>query len=776
VSRLKYFVLAVLLLLVLGAGGGWAFLASSLPRTSGTLVLAELTAPVSVVRDSADVPTIRAQNTQDLYVALGFVHAQERLFQMDQQRRVVQGRLSEVFGAKALTTDRALRTLGLYRHAAASVPLISPEFMDVLSAYAAGVNAFLDSGKRLPIEFTLLGYRPDRWRPADSLAMGKLLALQLSGNYRRELLRARLAQRLDAEQINQLFPQYPKEAPVTLAKLAELTRDQPLDRMLDELPELIGPKQASNNWVVDGAHSVTGKPLLANDPHLDYSAPIIWYLTRLEAPDLTLTGATMAGAPLVILGHNGQIAWGYTTTNADVEDVFVEKLDPADPTRYLTPEGSRPFELINELIPVKGHAPEALVTRITRHGPVISDLGGTDQVPADRVMALQATFLTDDDRSVEAQWRATLARNWREWVEALRPFTAPMQNMVYADRNGNIGFYAPGRIPIRKAGDGRGPAPGWTGEYDWDGWVPFDKLPQAFNPPAGHIATANNKIVPDDYPYLITNDWDLPYRIERIEAALSGPGKQSIQSSTEIQADIVSLAAKQLLPLMLRIEPSDARARMALEMLAKWDCQMAAGRPEPLIFIAWLRSLNRRLFEPKLGPMFDQYWSLTPLATQGALTVNQHWCGPAGCPAPLRASLNDALGELSTKYGDDPKTWRWGDAHYALFAHPVFHTLPIVRALFDRQWPAEGSTDTVNAGAFRFTNPDGAYVDLHGPALRAIYDLADLDRSVFLIALGQSAHLLSPHRDDLVTRWRSFNWLRLPHDAQGQTLLLTPKS
>ena len=775
-SRLKYFVLAVLILLVLGAGGGWAFLASSLPQTSGKLVVAELTAPVSVIRDTADVPTIRAQNTRDLYVALGFVHAQERLFQMDQQRRLVQGRLSEVFGAKALTADRALRTLGLYRHAAASVPLISPEFMDVLSAYAAGVNAFLDSGKQLPIEFTLLGYRPDRWQPADSLAMGKLLALQLSGNYRRELLRARLAQRLDAEQIHQLFPQYPKEAPVTLAKLAELTRDQPLDRMLAELPELIGPKQASNNWVIDGAHSVTGKPLLANDPHLDYSAPIIWYLTRLEAPDLTLAGATMAGAPLVILGHNGQIAWGYTTTNADVEDVFVEKLDPADPTRYLTPEGSRPFELINELIPVKGHAPEALVTRITRHGPVISDLGGNDQVPADRVMALQATFLTDDDRSVEAQWRATLARNWREWVEALRLFTAPMQNMVYADRNGNIGFYAPGRIPIRKAGDGRAPVPGWTGEYDWDGWVPFDKLPQAFNPTAGHIATANNKIVPDDYPYLITNDWDLPYRIERIEAALSGPGKQSIQSSTEIQADIVSLAAKQLLPLMLRIEPSDARARMALEMLAKWDCQMAAGRPEPLIFIAWLRSLNRRLFEPKLGPMFDQYWSLTPLATQGALTVNQHWCGPAGCPAPLSASLNDALGELSTRYGDDPKTWRWGDAHYALFAHPVFHTLPIVRALFDRQWPAEGSTDTVNAGAFRFTNPDGAYVDLHGPALRAIYDLADLDRSVFLIALGQSAHLLSPHRDDLVPRWRSFNWLRLPHDAQGQTLLLTPKS
>jgi len=775
VFRLKYFVLAVLLLLLLGAGGGWLFLASSLPQTTGTLVLAELTAPVTVVRDKADVPTIRAQNTHDLYVALGFVHAQERLFQMDQQRRVVQGRLSEVFGAKALATDRALRTFGLYRHAAASIALVSADFMDVLSAYAAGVNAFLDSGKQLPIEFALLGYRPDRWQPADSLAMGKLLALQLSGNYRRELLRARLAQLLDAEQVNELFPEYPKEAPVTLARLAELTRDRPLERMLAELPGVVGPQRASNNWVVDGAHSVTGKPMLANDPHLDYSAPVIWYLARLEAPDLTAAGATMAGAPLVILGHNGQIAWGYTTTNADVEDVFVEKIDPADPARYLTPEGSRPFDLIKEQIPVKGQAASTLVTRITRHGPVISDLAGNDQGPADRVMALQATFLTDDDRSVEAQWRATQARDWRAWIEALQQFTAPMQNMVYADRDGNIGFYAPGRIPIRKAGDGRAPVPGWTGEYDWDGFVPFDKLPQAFNPPAGHIATANNKIVPDDYPYLITNDWDLPYRIERIEAALGGTGKQSIESSTELQADIVSLAAKQLLPLMLRIEPGDARARMVLDMLANWDCRMAAGRPEPLIFVAWLRSLNRRLFQPKLGSMFDQYWSLTPLATQGVLSVHQHWCGEAGCGAALQASLGDALGELTTRYGDDPHTWRWGDAHYALFAHPVFHALPIVRGLFDRQWPAEGSTDTVNAGAFRFTNPDGAYVDLHGPALRAIYDLADLDRSVFLIALGQSAHLLSPHRDDLVPRWRSLDWLRLPHDARGQTLLLRPK-
>ncbi len=773
---LKRITLALVLLLTPAAGGGWIFLRGSLPKTNGALALAGLTAPVTVVRDSAGVPTIRAQNRHDLYMALGFVHAQDRLFQMDEQRRLAQGRLSEVFGPVTVSTDRTLRTLGLYRHAAASLPFISPDFKAVLDAYAEGVNALIASGQQLPIEFTLLGYRPDPWQAADSLVMGKLLALQLAGNYRRELVRARLAQRLKADEISELFPDYPKEAPVTLAKLADLTRDLPLDRMLAALPDAVGPKLASNNWVVDGAHSVTGKPLLANDPHLDYAAPVIWYLARLEAPDLALTGGTIAGAPLTILGHNGQVAWGYTTTNADVEDVFVEKLDPADPTRYLTPDGSATFEVIKEEIPVKGQTPQTIAIRKTRHGPVISDLTGNAQLPIGQVMALQATFLTDNDRSVEAQWRASLARNWQSWTDALRSFTAPMQNMVYADRDGNIGFFAPGRIPIRKAGNGSAPVPGWTGEYEWAGWVPFEKLPQSFNPASGHIATANNKIVPGDYPYLITNDWDLPFRIERIETALADKPKQSIESSTGIQADNVSLSARRLLPLMLKAEPRDARAKTATELLRKWDGRMAAGQPGPLIFIAWLRSLNKHLFESALGANFEQYWSMTPLATEGALTQHQHRCGASGCAAALQSSLDDALDELSAKYGSELSRWRWGDAHPAVFAHPIFHRIRILRTIFDRQAPADGAADTVNAGGFHFSDPEGAYIDKHGPGYRAIYDLSDLDKSVFSTALGQSAHILSRHYADLLPRWRSFDWLRLPRDTVGETLTLMPKS
>jgi penicillin amidase len=773
---LKRTALLLILLILVAIGGGYALLAASLPQTTGSLMLPGLERPVSVVRDAAGVPTIKAESQHDLYLALGFVHAQDRLWQMDLQRRLTQGRLAEVFGTAALGSDRFMRTLGIYRHAAAGVPFMSPEFEAVLEAYAAGVNDFLASGKALPIEFTLLGYRPEPWAPADSLVIGKLFDLQLAGNYRQELLKAKLAQTLSAEQISELFPGYPKDGPVALGKLADLTRGLPLGRLLAALPDSVGPKRASNDWVVDGAHSVTGKPLLANDPHLDYSAPLVWYLARLEAPNLTLAGAFVAGTPAMVLGHNDRIAWGYTTTDADVEDVFVEKTDPADQTHYLTPDGSAPFDTFQEQIPVKGQAPETLTVRSTRHGPVISDLAGNPLTSpeAGTVLALQTSFLVDDDRSSEAQWRLGLARGWPSWIEALHLFTAPMQNMVYADHDGNIGFFAPGQIPIRKKGDGTVPVPGWTGEYDWDGWVPFEELPQAFNPPVGHIATANNKIVPDSYPYLLTHDWDLPYRVERIEAGLAETPRQSIDSSAAIQGDTVSLSAKHLLPLMLTAPPADDRQKAAMDLLAHWDSRMQADRPEPLIFVAWLRALNKHLYQPALGALFDRYWAMTPLASEGVLTSHPQWCGEGGCPAALQASLTDALDELTGQYGADMGAWRWGTAHQALFAHPVFHRLPVLRQIFDRQLPADGSADTVDAGAFLFNNPDGPYTDIHGPALRAIYDLDDLDKSVFLTALGQSAHVLSPHYADLLPRWRAFDWLRLPHDARGETLNLVP--
>jgi penicillin amidase len=763
------------ILLICAAGSGFLVLRASMPQTTGNLVLPGLEKPVRVMRDAHGIPSISAASRHDLYMALGFVHAQDRLFQMDMQRRLGAGRLSEVVGDAALGSDRFMRTLGVYRRASASVTAMSAEFRTVLEAYSAGINAFLHSGKTLPIEFTVLGYRPDDWAPADSLVIGKLLELQHSGNYRQELQRARLAHVLPASEMDSLFPDYPKDAPVTLRELAALTDGPLLDRVLAALPNDRSPQRASNNWVVDGAHSVTGKPLLANDPHLEFTAPLVWYLARLEAAELDVTGAMIPGAPVVVLGHNNSIAWGFTTTNADVADVFVEQVDATDPRRYATPQGTAAFDVRDERIMVKGHPPETTTVRETRHGPVISDIV-KDMPPAtaNSALALQASYLNDDDQSVEAIWRLGLAKDWASWLDALRLFTAPAQNIVFADRDGNIGFIVPGRIPIRKAGDGRMPVEGASGEHDWAGFIPFDQLPQTFNPKAGHIATANNKIVPDDYPFLITHDWDAPYRIERVEAGLAATPKQSIESSMLLQRDIVSLAAKELLPLMLAAEPSDARERAAIDMIRRWDNQMAADRPEPLVYAAWVRAINKRLFQPRLGNIYGRYWSPSARVTQSVLKNNPARCGDEGCPRLMTAALRDALDDLTSRYGSTMALWRWGEAHRASFEHPVFSHIPLLAALFDRHPPAGGAADTINAGGFDAGRDDVPFADHHGPGLRAVYDLADPDQSTFQIALGQSAHLLSPHYDDMQKLWMHFEGIRIVREPEGETLTLLP--
>jgi len=767
--------LGAVIFVVLVVGVAYLMLRASLPQTTGSLSLPGLERPVRVMRDAHGIPTIQADSRHDLYMALGFVHAQDRLFQMDLQRRAGAGRLAEIVGNPALASDRFMRTLGLYRHAAASVNAASPEFRAVLEAYSAGVNAFLHSGKSLPIEFTVLNYRPDDWAPADSLVLGKLLALQHSGNYRKELLYARLAHLLQADEVDKLFPGYPADAPVTLKQLAALTDAPSLDGLLAALPNDHSPQRASNNWVVDGAHSVTGKPLLANDPHLDFAAPLIWYLARLEAPDLQVTGATIAGAPVVVLGYNDRIAWGFTTTGADVEDVFVETVDPSDPQRYATPQGMAAFDVHDERILVRGSVPVTLSVRESRHGPVISDIV-TDMppAPANSVMALQTGFLTDDDQSVEAIWRFGLARDWTSWRDALRLFTAPAQNMVYADRDGNIGFMVPSHIPIRKAGDGRMPVEGASGEHDWSGFIPFEKLPQAYNPPSGHIASANNKIVPDAYPFLITHDWDAPYRIERIEDSLATTSQQSMASSTLLQSDVVSLAAKELLPSMLAAEPADPRERAAIALLRRWDDRMDADRPEPLIFSAWVRAINKHLFAPRLGSIYGRYWLPSVRATANILRKDDGWCGKDGCQRLLADALKDALDGLSNRYGARMEKWRWGDAHRVSLSHPIFSHIPVLRSLFDRHPPAAGAADTVNAGGFDANQEETPFADIHGPGLRAIYDLANPDNSTFQLALGQSAHPLSPHYADMEELWLRNEGLRIGREPAGDILTLTP--
>jgi penicillin amidase len=774
-------ILLILVAVVAMCGGStYLWLRSSLPANSGTMTLPGLTAEVTITRDAAGVPHITAANERDAAFALGFVHAQDRLFQMDMMRRLGAGRLSEVLGRATLGTDRMMRTLGLYRAAERQFDRLSEPLRRALEAYAAGVNAYLAQRRALPPEYYLLATTPEPWRPADTLVWGKYMALQLSGNYRSELLHARLAAQLTPEQLAQLYPPYPNDAPVTLGALAQLFRTLPLDRIYAALPDSVGPTFASNNWVVDGQHTESGKPLLANDPHLGFSTPGVWYLARIDTPDLHLAGATAPGTPFLVLGHNDRIGWGFTTTESDVEDVFIERLDPNDPNSYLTPDGALPFETRQEEIIVRGRRVVPITIRTTRHGPVISDVGGP-VAPAGHVLALQTTFLADGDLTPQALWDMNHASDWESFNAALKNFTAPEQNIVYADVDGTIGFTAPARIPIRGKGDGWMPAPGWTGEYDWTGFVPFDELPRGVNPKEGRFVSANNKIVPDSYPYFISRDWDIPNRAERITSLLDGDGSQTPAASARIQADTESLMVDQLLPLLLRVPASDERMTEAFALLRSWDGRMERDRAAPLIFTAWLRELNRALFEAKLGAAFPDYWGLRPLVVRDILTQHQQWCDkgptpdPDSCNQKLTESLHRALDELSQAYGSDMTKWRWGVAHQASFPHPLFANIPVLQDLLKTRIPADGGSDTVNRGEMRIADPEEPFLDRHGAGLRMILDFADLDASRFMIVPGESGNALSPHYSDLLRPWRDFAWLTLGREGGGETLVLEPK-
>jgi len=769
------------LLIVLG-GGVYLYLRSALPQTDGRIVVSGPKAQIRIERDADGVPLITAQDDEDAAFGLGFVHAQERLFQMELQRRYGAGRLAEIFGQQAVATDRQMRVLGLYRAAESAIPSLSPQMNRALSAYAAGVNAFLASRRGAPPpEFLLLGLAPEPWRPADSLVWGKLMAVQLGGNYRGELLRARMARTITAADLAFLYPEYPTVAPTTLADMLPVYRRLALDRLYDALPTAVGPNYASNSWVVDGKHSASGKPLLANDPHLAFGTPGFWYLARLKTPQHEIAGGTVAGVPLVVIGHNERIAWGFTTTTSDVEDLYIEKVDPADPGRYLTPQGSAPFNSRAETILVKGAAPVDITIRETRHGPVLSDALPPGAADPGFVLALAATVTIPEDRSAEALWEVNRAADWPSFRTALQKFVGPMENMVYADVDGTIGFIAPGLVPIRRKGDGWLPVPGWTGEYDWAGFIPFAALPSAVNPSSGDFVNANNKIVPDTYPYFLSRDWDLPNRAERIEALLAATPVQTPASSAAIEADTLSLMAEHLVPLMTRIVEVNDAAREVIERLRRWDFHMDREKVEPLLFTAWLREFSRSILFGRFGDAVSDYWDLKPRVMEAVLTERPDWCddpkrpGEESCGTRLAESLGLALAQLRRDYGPDMTQWQWGRAHIARFANPVFSRIPVLRDWFEVAISTPGAYDTVNRGPSAIRDDTHPFEQRFGAGLRIITDLASPNDARMMTTPGQSGDPLSTHFADLLHRWRDFEWLVPGRSTAASTLVLVPQ-
>lgn len=713
--------------------------------------LTGLHGPAIVSRDAMGIPSITAETQEDAYFALGFVHAEDRLWQMEMQRRLGAGRLAEILGSRALPTDRFMRTLGLYRLAEASMAEMMPEVRQALEAYAAGVNAWLARHTApLPAEFLLLRTTPEPWRPADTLVWGRLMALQLSGDWTQKLLRDSLLSSLTPDMMADLWPEHGPTPP------GHAGLDQTVaESLLGALPPVLAPRLASNVWVVAGGRSRSGKPILANDPHLEFQAPVLWYLASLSAPGLEVAGATVPGVPFHLLGHNRDIAWGCTTTHGDTIDLFVEQ---PDGDGYLTPEGRRPFVIRTETIKVAGADPVTLTVRETRHGPVISDV--LDDRAKGRIIALSATALLPRQLSAQAMWRVNRAATWQQFDAALADFDAPQQNFVYADRAGHIGMLSAGRVPVRRQGNRGLPNPGWTGDHDWIGWVPYQDLPRQVDPPSGMIVNANNKVVPESYPYYLAAGWPEPYRARRIAQRLEGEERFSPEDMAALQMDTLSLMAVELKPLLLAIPARGDRAARVYALLAAWPGEMAGERPEPLIFQTWINYLQRDLMTPWVGGQWPRLRQLRPRFLMTVLRGRSVWCRDGDCPAMVAKALDDALDDLTRAYGADLAAWRWDKAHRAEFDALLYGFMPLLGPMTRLSAPTGGDDFTIQRGSYLMA-ANAVFRQVHGAGLRIVYDLAELDASRAVIATGQSGSPLSAHWGDFLDLWRQGRMVRL---------------
>ena len=806
-------VLAALLL-------GMVYVWRSFPVLSGTQQMQGLQATVRVQRDAADITHIFATNQSDAAFAVGYTHAQERSWQLEFNRRLMHGRLSEILGAPTLETDKLMRSLGIMQAAQRQLALMPADARAVLDAYANGINQFhATSSQALPPEFHLMRTQPGQWTAADSIGWSIMMALDLGGNWGNEFARLSAAQKLPTQRLWQLFPAYPGEPPASKVDLSalyaqlgiyntsthvspsptaalatlplQIAAQQPLD-LIDELTNIEG--KGSNNWVVAGSHTISGKPLLANDPHLGLSAPAIWYFARVQvaaapgqgasAPDTDVIGATLPGLPTVILGRTAKVAWGFTNTGPDVQDLYIEKINPANPLQYQTPTGWADFVQRNEVIKVKGQADIAYTARSTRHGPVISDAQATHGQVLDlkkHVLALRWSALDEDNRTVLSGMKAQQAQSVKELWAAYADYHSPMQNVVAADASGAVGYKAIGKVPVRSpANDIRGvaPAPGWEAKYDWVGWLAYDQTPSD-KIQKGWLATANQRIHAEKYPHFITQDWATPQRFNRIDALLAASPKHDAASMRRIQADTTSLATQTLLPVLQKTTSSHALAAQALAQLKSFDGNMQAEKAAPLIFAAWADELTRGLLLPKIGDarFKAMYGKRHFRGTVEHIMANNDafWCQPKTCPHQSTLALERALDRLSALYGSDPAAWRWGTAHIARSVHKPLGNLPLLARWFDVTAPTGGDPWTVNVGQY-WVNEAQPFQNRHAASLRTVFDLADLEKSQFMYQTGQSGLVFSSRYRDMAHDWAdvSYRPLQMQTATLGKELLLKP--
>lgn len=784
------------------------------PTLDADLILAGLEQPVRVRRDQADVTHIKASSPQDLWRALGHVHAQERGWQLEFNRRLMHGTLSEILGPATLDTDKLMRALDIRGAASRQYASLPPAAQEALRAYSEGIAAYYAAlpmrNHPLAPEFLLLGTRPGgdgpAWEPEDSVGWTLMMALDLGGNWGNEFARLAMLSRLETGQLWQLMPPYPGEAPATSTDLAALYRGlgvyrpqamaaEPAERHASAPPakedvahwaqSLVrdagtSDGLGSNNWVLSGRRTVSGKPLLANDPHLALGAPAIWYYTHLtsaagQAKDgsalaaIDVVGASLPGLPFVVLGRTREVAWGFTNTNPDVQDLYLEQIHSQDPGLYRTPDGWESFAMRSERIKVKGRPDEHVTLRSTRHGPVISDVQPQYEPVLDKrryAVALRWAALDTDNRTILAGLRANEARSVDQLFEAFGDYHSPMQSIVAADVHGAIGFKAAGRVPLRAADNdlrGVAPAPGWDARYDWQGWLPYSQTPQDDGAASGYVATANQRVTPPGYPHFLTQDWSLPYRHQRITELIEARPRHDLASMAAIQNDQQSLAAQALLPLLLRaLRQAPARhalAGQAQAMLQGFDGRMDADRAAPLVFAAWVDELTRGIVIPRVGAssFAATYGKRDFRAGIEGIVARRDpwWCAPLDCDAQVAQALDRALDRLQSAHGSDMARWRWGQAHAALSSHRPFGSVPVLAGIFNVRQPSGGDSYTVNVGQYVPSDGKAPFANRHAASLRAIYDLSRPEASLFIYQTGQSGLALSERYSDMAQEWAS---------------------
>nr|WP_282138041.1 penicillin acylase family protein [Rossellomorea aquimaris] len=730
----------------------------SLPVTSGTISLNGLSQDVEVIRDKDGVPHILAQNEKDLYMAQGYVQAQDRLFQMDLSRRQASGRLSEVVGEKAIDRDKFFRTFGLRRAAEVSFTAYPDEAKQLLEWYADGVNAFMqeatDEG-RLPIEFTLLGYKPEKWTPIDSLTIGKYMAFDLGGHWQGQAFRYWALENLPKDKAYDLFPSYPEDAPAILSDIGEVQVD-----MEQSFAGAVIPPEfnGSNNWVVSGEKTASGKPLLADDPHLSLGTPSIWYQMHLESPQVNVSGVIFAGIPGIILGHNDQIAWGVTNTGPDVQDLYVEKQNEEDPSLFLYDEKWERATVIEEPIKVKDGDTIPYEVTITRHGPVISEFAHQNE--SGKVLSMRWTAL-DPSLELLAILNINKAKDWDEFEEALKDFHVPTQNFVFASEDGTIAYKANGKIPIRKKGDGLLPVPGWDPDYEWEGFIPFEELPKVINPESGFIATANNKVVTDEYPYHISHHWAQPYRYMRISEYLEAEKDLSLSDMKDLQMDQMNLHAREMVPILIEDMESGsltAKEKEAVELLKSWNNKDDKKHAAPLVFHQWMNEISTGLFKkdiPKdMMKLFEGRQSVVDELIRKAHNgeESQWFVDRGGYQTFLTASLTQALDELEEAYGSSMDEWEWGLYHRVYFEHPLSGASSVLKwFLNDRDpEPVGGSRVTVGAASY---NESG--IVNHGASWRFVIDTENMNNGYHIVGPGQAGHYKSKWYQNQMDAWKN---------------------